>query len=90
MLEYHHIIKGQLRDGIIEPVPKHDDADTLSTVPVHYMPHHPVIRRDKSTTKIRIVYDGSASSNDITLSLNDCLQVGPNLIPKLFNVLLRF
>ena len=56
----------------------------------HYMPHHPVIRQDKSTTKIRIVYDGSATSKDGVLSLNDCLQVGPNLIPKLFNVLIRF
>ena len=24
------------------------------------------------------------------LSLNDCLQTGPNLIPKLFNILVRF
>jgi len=54
------------------------------------MPNHSVIRQDKSTTKIRIVYDGSASSNDSILSLNDCLQVGPNLIPKLFNVVVRF
>ena len=35
------------------------------------------------------MYDGSASSNDDP-SLNDCLQVGPNLIPKLFNVLIQF
>jgi len=90
MLEYHRIIKDQLRDGIIEQIPKQDDADTLTIGPVHYMPHHPVIRQDKSTTKICIVYDGSVSSNDCTLSFNDCLQVGPNLIPKLFNVLVRF
>ena len=36
------------------------------------------------------MYDGSATSKDGVLSLNDCLQVGPNLIPKLFNVLIRF
>jgi len=35
MLEYHHTIKGHLRDRIIEPIPKQDDADTLSTVPCH-------------------------------------------------------
>ena len=38
---------------------------------------------------MRIVYDGSASSHD-SISINDCLQVGPNLIPKLFDVMLRF
>ena len=54
------------------------------------MPLHPVIRQDKNTTKVRIVYDGSATSNESNISLNDYLQVGPNLIPKLFNILLRF
>ena len=53
------------------------------------MPHHPVIRKEQSTTKVRIVYDGSAKFND-SVSLNDCLQTGPNLIPKLFDVLIRF
>ena len=38
---------------------------------------------------MRIVYDGSATSHE-GISLNDCLQVGPNLIPKLFNVLIKF
>jgi len=54
---------------------------------IHYMPHHPVIRQNRSTTKVRVVYDGSART---PLSLKDCLQKGPNLIPKLFNVLVRF
>ena len=53
------------------------------------MPHHPVIRKEQSTTKVRIVYDGSTKFND-SISLNDCLQMGPNLIPKLFDVLIRF
>ena len=90
MLEYHRIIKDQLRNGILEPVSKENEADKATVGCAHYMPHHPVIRQDKSTTKIRIVYDGSATSKDGVLSLNDCLQVGPNLIPKLFNVLIQF
>ena len=51
--------------------------------PVHYLPHHAVICCERSTTKIRIVYDGSAK-------LNDSEQTGPNLIPKLFAVLVQF
>ena len=54
------------------------------------MPHHPVIKRGRSTTKVRVVYDGSARFSESHLSLNDCLQTGPNLIPKLFDILIRF
>ena len=54
------------------------------------MPNRPVIRQDKNTTKIHIVYDASTTSNDSVLLLNDCLQVGPNLISKFFNILIRF
>lgn len=48
------------------------------------------MRTDRSTTKVRVVYDGSAKSNESSLSLNDCLYKGPNLIPKLFDVLIHF
>ena len=36
------------------------------------------------------MYDGSARFSESHLSLNDCLQAGPNLIPKLFDILIRF
>ena len=54
------------------------------------MPHHAVIREDKKTTKLQIVYDGSARKDGDDVSLNDCLLTGPNLIPKLFDILVRF
>ncbi|XP_065650968.1 uncharacterized protein LOC136079173 [Hydra vulgaris] len=38
---------------------------------VHYLPHRPVIRRDKDTTKIRAIFDASCSTTGP--SLNDCL-----------------
>ena len=55
---------------------------------VHCLPHHAVIRRDKDTTKLRIVYDASARSTG--LSLNDCLHAGPKFDQKILNLLLRF
>ena len=57
---------------------------------VHYLPHHEVIRVDKDTTKLRIVYDASARSGRNTPSLNDCLYAGPPLSPLIYDILLRF
>jgi len=44
---------------------------------VHYLPHHAVIRKDKQTTKLRIVYDASACSEGVSLS--DNLFSGPRI-----------
>ena len=74
MSEYQRVIQDQLDRGIIEPV-----VVTAQGVQAgHYMPHHPVIREDKKTTKVRVVYDGSAKMVN-SLSLNDCLQRVPIL-----------
>ena len=54
------------------------------------MPHHAVVREDKSTTKVRIVFNGSAKSKKEELSINDCLERGPNITPSLFDILVRF
>ena len=53
-----------------------------------YLPHFPVIRPDKETTKTRIVFDASAKCNGV--SLNDVIHQGPKLQQDLFDVLLRF
>ena len=55
---------------------------------VHYIPHHAVIRRDKSTTGLRIVYDTSAKSDGALLS--DCLLAGPALTQSIFDIMSRF
>ncbi|KRZ75294.1 Gypsy retrotransposon integrase-like protein 1 [Trichinella papuae] len=53
-----------------------------------YLPHHTVLREDKSSTKCRIVFDGSAQfRND---SLNRQLDPGPPLQNDLVQILLRF
>ncbi|XP_057312293.1 uncharacterized protein LOC130653800 [Hydractinia symbiolongicarpus] len=45
---------------------------------------------DKSTTKMRIVFDASAKINHESPCLNDILYKGPQLTPQLYVVLLRF
>ncbi|XP_064622592.1 uncharacterized protein LOC135484832 [Lineus longissimus] len=56
---------------------------------IWYLPHHPVVRMDKSTTKVRVVFDGSAKGPE-GVSLNDTLLSGPALQPDPLAILLRF
>lgn len=83
--EYDAVIKEQLASGVIETVTELEKADR-----VHYIPHLAVVRREESTTKVRVVYDASAKVRKGGTSLNDCLHVGPSLNPLLFDILLRF
>jgi hypothetical protein len=55
----------------------------------YYLPHHGVIKESSGTTKLRVVFDGSASSNT-GVSLNDVLHTGPKLQEDLVDILLRF
>ena len=94
--KYDQIIQEQLQKEIIEPV-KETRSENLDSSAlnnegkaVHYIPHHAVIRQERATTKIRIVYDGSTKTAKSEPSINEGLQTGPNLIPKLFDVLVRF
>ena len=84
---YNDVIQEQLKQGIIEPV---EQGVNNGVGKVHYIPHHEVIRVDKETTKLRVVYDASARAGRNSPSLNDCLYVGPPLSPYIYDVLLRF
>ena len=83
--EYNRIIEEQSSQGIISDVDPHA---LVQVGHLHYLPHHPVVREDKQTTKIRIVYDASAKSTGP--SLNDCLHAGPSLTSEIPDVLMRF
>lgn len=53
-----------------------------------YMPHHAVVKDSSLTTKLRVVFDGSAKSGN-GASLNDALMVGPVLQQDLFSIVTR-
>ena len=55
----------------------------------HFLPYHGVIK-ESATTPVRIVFNASAKSGDKAVSLNDCLETGPNLTEKLVTSLVRF
>ena len=82
---YTDIIRQQLEAGIIEKVSPMERDKECS----FYLPHHGIIRTDKETTKLHVVFDGSVKELN-QCSLNECLEKGPNLIPHIFNILLRF
>lgn len=55
----------------------------------YYLTHHPVFKSDSTTTKLRVVFDGSATTKS-GLSLNNIILRGPKMQPDIFNTLLRF
>ena len=86
MEEYDVIIQDQLKNGIVEPVNwKVKEDDHL----VHYLAHFPHIRRDRETSKVRIVYDASAKSQG-GLSLNELVYCGTNYLRDIVGIILRF
>ena len=82
--DYDNVFKEQLKLGIIEEV---EGAGEVGHVT--YLPHREVTREDKTSTKLRVVFDASAKSRE-NGSLNDVLYKGPCLTPLLYDVLLRF
>ena len=63
---YCEIMRDQEKNGIIEEVPS--DADSVEDNKIYYMPQHPVIRRDKKTSRTRIVCDCSAKEDGSSLN----------------------
>ncbi|XP_017881790.1 uncharacterized protein LOC108625943, partial [Ceratina calcarata] len=55
----------------------------------YFLPHHAVVKESSQTTKVRVVFDGSAKSTT-GISLNDTLLVGPTIQDDIFSLLLRF
>ena len=74
------------QSGVIEEVPC---EELESQHPTFYLPHHPVVKESSTSTKVRPVFDASSPGPN-GVSLNDCVETGPCLIPSLVEVLLRF
>ena len=70
--EYQITIEEYIQKGYLRRVP----PDEKPPLEVSYLPHFPMIRMDKSTSKVRIVFDCSAKYEGI--SLNDVIHPGLN------------
>ena len=84
--EYDRVIKDQLDKGIIERVDQSEKTQPCHLI--HYLPHHYVVREDKSTTKLHIVNNALARKN--WPPSIDCLHTLPPLTPDILEILIRF
>lgn len=53
------------------------------------LPHHGVLKESSTSTKLRVVFDGSMNTSS-GLSCNSIQRVGPTIQQELFSILLRF
>ena len=63
--------------GHLEVVPP-DEID-IPDSRCFYLPHHGVVKSTSTTTKLRVVFDGSAKSSS-GISLNEKLMIGPRIL----------
>ncbi|KAK9744620.1 putative peptidase (DUF1758) [Popillia japonica] len=66
-----------------------NEADDAQGTQSYYFPHHAVIKASSTTTKTRVVFDGSAKTTT-GVSLNDAQKVGPVIQDDIFTLLMRF
>nr|XP_013189684.1 unnamed protein product [Amyelois transitella] len=76
-VSYNAAIMDYINNKYLDPVLPSDESDGG-----YIIPHHPVVRLDKQTTKVRVVLDASAQCHN-GVSLNDILHTGPNLLANL-------
>ena len=86
LTKYDAVIQDQLHKDIIEIVPEEESANTSK----HYIAHHEIVTPEKTTTKLRIVFDASAKTKKGNQSLNDSLHRGLVILEDLCGLLNRF
>ncbi|XP_062703696.1 uncharacterized protein LOC134286141 [Aedes albopictus] len=83
--QYHDFLHEYITLGHMAAVQEAEEDDAKAC----YLPHHPVLKESSSTTKVRVVFDGSAKTSS-GHSLNDSLLVGPVVQDDLLSLILRF
>lgn len=71
--EYTSIMADYMKLGHMSKVKEDVLATLIESGPVYYNPHHPILKPESSTTKLRVVFNASSASSS-GLSLNDVLM----------------
>ena len=72
------------KEGILEKTTEICEPGTS-----HNLPHRPVLEKNRETSKVRIVFDGTSKYNGEP-SVKELLEPAPCLIPLLYDIHLRF
>jgi hypothetical protein len=73
---YHQVFKKWELSGYIEKI-----VDTKpAIVNLWYWAHFPIVKEEKETTKIRLVFDGAAKFRGVCI--NDYIRTGPSVMNK--------
>ncbi|XP_062541223.1 uncharacterized protein LOC134209258 [Armigeres subalbatus] len=91
-IQYHAFMQEYANLGHMKKVTNEDtlrENASSGAQKVLYLPHHAVLKASSSTTKVRVVFDGSARTNS-GYSLNDALLKGPIIQDELLSLLVRF
>lgn len=91
-LEKDNALKTQYQDFIREYIALNHMTkleEPIEEANAFYLPHHCVIKSESLTTKLRVVFDGSAKSST-GYSINDLQMTGSNMQDELFSIVIRF
>ena len=91
MFMVDEVFKTQEKSGIIEKIPNLE-VFMKETPSCSFIPHMPVFRMEKSSTKCRPVFMCNLSErtrSGVSLSMNQCLKGGPNLNKNLSTTLIQ-
>ena len=80
---YDQVFQAWEKDGIIQQIQVHNPRKQG-----YYWPHFPVCRMDKTTSKVRPVFDGAKKKGQDCI--NEYILQGPMLLNELAKVLLYF
>ena len=83
--QFQEGIKSYITLGHAEEVPPEEKPPAVA----FWLPMHSVLKLSSTSTKLRVVFDGSASTTS-GLSLNQALHVGPTLQATLSDTLIKF
>ena len=66
------------------------DDSSLQGKLKHYILHPVLVKPNKKTKKLRILYDASIKTKKSNVSLNECLHHGPVILKNLCAMFVRF
>ena len=81
--EYQSTLNAYLGKGYLGKLSPEEKQSPES----RHLPHFPIVRMDKTTTKVRIVFDCSARHSGV--SLINVIHAGPKMQAELFDNLIR-